>query len=252
MTSDSGSQYVAGFFDGDGTIKPNRTYGTPIVSFSQACDTQVPPELASIQQRWGGRVQKQGSPKSMQRQVWQLNICKKQDVIRILQDLQPHCVLKLPQIVDSIAFLQHRTKKDVEGFVSRMHDWKKRYYEVTIDPLRLTDAYIAGLFAAEGSVGLYRKNQTEQRYKFTVSITQSGCLRLLEQIRAKIGFGLVSSNPGRLMIQRRLDCRDILDRISPFISGQKAPQVELVRQFLQVIPTIPAAVLWAALHPFAD
>jgi hypothetical protein len=231
MTSQA--EYLAGFLDGDGSVSMKRPTKTvpntfPTVSFSQSCDSQPPPELVRIQERWGGRLQKKESPKkATHRQAWKLSISKKRDVLRILLVLQSNCIVKLAQVKDSIAFLEHGTQADAELYASRIHELKKQYHEVGIDPVRLTDAYIAGLFAADGSVGVYKRHQVK------VSITQSGCPRLLQQIRANICAGSVSKQ-GRLTFQCRPECRAFLDRISPFLSGQKAPQVELVRDLLQV------------------
>jgi hypothetical protein len=242
-------EYIAGFLDGDGTISVRRARNSvPGVAFDQSCNSEEPPELVHIRERWGGRLRKNGSPKkSTQRQRWHLDISKQQDVLRILLALEPHCILKLDQVSDSIAFLQHGTTAHAEGYAIRMHDLKKQYHQVPIDPMRLTDAYIAGLFAAEGSVGLYYRPNLDQ-YKLKVSITQKGCPRLLEQIKVKIGAGSVY-NRGSLEFKSRLDCREILDRVAPFVSGQKAPQVELVREFLQVM--VHRGLLACHL-PFAD
>jgi hypothetical protein len=241
MASDEGSQYLAGFFDGDGSINVSRRKGfqhaRPLVCFSQSCDSQEPPELTHIQDNWGGKLRNK-SRKSPQRRQWDLRIFKKEDVLTVLLAIEPHCIIKLAQVSDTIAFLEYGTKAHAEGYALRMHEWKKQYRDVAVDSHRLTDAYIAGLFAAEGSVGMYQ-------YQLQVTITQYGCPKLLKRIRTKIHAGSVNLQ-GHLRFRSRIQCKAILDRIAPFISGQKAPQVELVRDFLQVIPNW--SCLWTTLR----
>jgi hypothetical protein len=100
---------------------------------------------------------------------------------------------------------------------------KSSYQNVIIDPFKLSDPYVTGLFMAEGTVGLYKSHDW---FDLHSGITQRSCRRLLYAIKEKIGLG------------GHIDCKQLhfgpkdsvalFRRMLPYLPAcQKRPQVEL-------------------------
>lgn len=122
-------------------------------------------------------------------------------------------------------------RENNQWFYEFLRDAKKRYHQVRIDESRLTLPYIAGLFAAEGSAGIYARHGGKL-HSLAATITQIGCERLMHAIRDKIGFGSV--HKGRLHFACKAAAR-FLRKIRPYLIGQKREQVKVALRFQRKI-----------------
>lgn len=105
---------------------------------------------------------------------------------------------------------------------------KRSVHSVPIDSDRLTIPYLAGFFAAEGTVGLQHK---KRGYVLRSDISQTSCPRLLFAIREKLGYGSVSG--GRLVFGAAASAI-FLRSILPYLRrSQKRKQVEVVLEYLR-------------------
>lgn len=227
-------QFIGGFFDGDGCVaipEPNKgragPFPNPSVRFHQSFDAGVPPELEYVRERYGGivRVVRQGW--NGHRTEWELRYVG-HDALPILRDLPATCVLKRPQVGAAMAYLAS-DRKDPMKCWKELKSAKSNYRDVAIDDERLTAAYVAGLFAAEGCVVVAKVfSYRETFHYFHADIRQNSCPRLLERIRDKIGVGKVDSGSLRC---NRVAASVLFGLIQPHLVGQKKAQVDLVLGF---------------------
>ena len=234
QASPSQIQFVAGFFDGDGSVTCCLAGGTkdtktvPRIMFFQSCTT-VPPELVYIQSLYGGSIYASSRKlKSTHRPRWSLYIGATVDVMRLLRDLATTCVVKLPQVEEALRYMDsdRQSPKDCRLRLSQL---KSATNDVTIDASRLTDPYLAGLFASEGTVGIYKLSNGGKTFVMTVNIAQGGCIPLLVAIKSVLGCGSHPTN-GHLYLSARI-AEQFLLRIQPFVIGQKVPQIKLALEF---------------------
>ncbi len=226
-------EYIAGFIDGDGSIrvaKPNneRRRSTPVILVAQSCQQGEAPELAPFKEHWGGTVRERKLPKKRRRGwVWRL---KEQDrVAELLAVIHRHGITKAPQAARAAAYMRG-PRDDCAEVARAISEAKRSYHEVTVDPARITDAYLSGLFAADGSVSL--KKSTTGAVSLHASITQRSCVPLLEGIKARLGgAGHVDRN--RLYLSGSA-AFDLLQRVSPYLlHAQKGPQAALGIKFFE-------------------
>ena len=92
---------------------------------------------------------------------------------------------------------------------------------VDIDANRLTPEYLAGLFAADGSVGIYDG-------RLVVTITQKSCPRLCQAIATKRGDGCAAN--GNYVARGKAGLLFLME-IATLIVGQKAEQVRLAIRY---------------------
>ena len=237
-------QFIAGFFDGDGCVRfgsngQSKAVRSICIKFAQSHATGPPPELAYIHERYRGRMKRKekGSPKSV-RPEWTLSIQSRPDVLRIMEDMLPHTIVKHRELVIAIESLSGRSPRSALDDAVIISDLKKQHSSVEVDPTKICSPYVAGLFAAEGSVGLYETKLPAPRPSyFLVSgfISQPGCPQLLDAIATHFGFGRVSMR--RKYMLGGLQMVRFLDRILPFLIGQKTEQARLVVEFQAIKPT---------------
>jgi hypothetical protein len=234
MLSLAMKEMIAGFFDGDGHLKMNWPAGpnhhpAPFVEIPQSYNAGKPPELKSLRDRLGGRIYVDRPAEGNVRKSWKLVNQTVVDVIVIFDILVDHAVLKQPQALLARSYLRDGRENPID-IVERLQQMHNNYQDVEIRRERLTPAYIAGLFMAEGCISL---SKTRPGYRsLESSIAQSGCLRLLEALQETIGFGRI--NDGKLKFacaQTVRFCRMILPYMMP---SQKKPQVELALRYVEI------------------
>lgn len=204
-----------------------RNRGSPYVVVCQSKQVGEPPELKFFQQNFGGRLKKDERPStSATRHRWSLTVNKQPGLLHLLSAVAVCGIVKREQAALALAFMLRNPHMRTE-FRDCITRSKKQYADVTIDSRRITDAYMAGLFAAEGSVGIYRHHR-DDRWVPKTTIAQLCCPRLLEAIRETLGFGSVSR--GYLHISPR-QMEKFFERIRPHMIGQKVPQIELALEF---------------------
>lgn len=226
-------EFVGGFFDGDGSIvispKESDPHPFPRIGFGQAKQSGYPPELLHIQSLYGGRLYQTGFQQKGTRTFWQLVIADEQHVRTLLVDLCTTCIVKQAQTSAALQYVNNGRVGAVE-VSRRLQVLKDSTQNEEIETCRLSDAYLSGLFAADGSVGVYHRHSNKYgslSVKLDVNITQKSCIRVLEEIRARLGYGRVRG--GRFHALNGEGAR-FLRTISPYLKGQKAAQVILAQK----------------------
>lgn len=234
MDSSATAQYIAGFFDGDGYVglffSDRYWYRFPCVTFSQAYDGGIPPELGVVQRHYGGSITKLPLHEH-RRDRYNLQIQSEDALLRVLPDLKRNCVIKAAQLEIAEKYLSGG-RKDAEEFSVALRDAKVKTSTMDVSSLaeRLTDPYLAGFFSAEGSIGIYPNGKCSTILETTMG--QPSCPSILRAIKSKFGVGCISK-AGVLKIRGR-DGAAFLNVIYPLLQGQKKDQVEIGLRYLEL------------------
>lgn len=223
-------QVIAGFFDGDGCVRlaipltavsADRAYCT--ICFTQAYADGLPPEIERIREMIGGsaRVERLVRHGGRGRTAYNLVWGKTPEVVAIARRLIPTSAIKYAQLARALLHLLDRSdsgraaKADVARF--------RNTAATPVQESALTLPYLAGLFMAEGSVGIYGR-------LWRLMITQKSCLALLEKLCQSMPDLLNDAVVayGSLKITKRSSVCAVLKAIRPYIFGQKADQVDLI------------------------
>jgi hypothetical protein len=227
-------QFIAGFFDGDGYVFMTKKYEL-LLGIRQSLDKGCPSELTHIQAIFeGGRIYSPPSDgkKGNQRKSWKLLYAKLQAVENILTYLEPHCILKHPQVSCALQYFRNNRQNRVETF-KILRESKLDYQGVPIPTSKLTTPYLAGLFAADGCVGIYKSSTHNGELK--ASIAKKNCVRLLAEIKSKLGYGNICA-AGYISFSSSY-AMTFLHTIKPFLtSSKKLAQVELVEKTIAKYP----------------
>jgi hypothetical protein len=225
-------EFVSGFFDGDGCVNISKNDGRgarpwPTLIFSQSRNCDVPDELIHVQSLYGGSIYVQRSEADTLRRSYQLNTTI-DTVTTLLEDLEKSSIIKLSQIRRALDYIRSGRQDRTEVGRALQIDRKRLYEEAVVDPERITNAYVAGLFAAEGCVEFRIIPQDPPRARLSVGccISKQQCPQILEALKTHYGRGSISCGAWWL---RSKDATAFLEMIRPFLVGQKLPQVE---QFL--------------------
>lgn len=236
-------QFIAGFIDGDGCItliqpRDDRNKPCPIVMVNQAKDSSVPEELEYVQKFYGGTIT-ESQRVVKRRRYWQLNIRRQEDVVKILLDLKKHCVIKNRQAEAALDYLLEGRDRH-KYYAEKLLGLKKAYSSIVPDASRFCAPYLAGIFAAEGSVGLYQRKDRPNGngLKLTALLPQHCCPAFIHAVKNHLGYGsVVSERVGKTALHlSALQCRQFFALISPFLIGQKAPQVKLALEIQAKVP----------------
>jgi hypothetical protein len=186
----SSQEYISGFFDGDGSVGIYKSAGA-MLNFAQSRDSGVPDVLIFIQEKYGTTTMS-NDKRGNKRRSYRINYSHNDVLWDIARDLHDHTIVKQPELKTVLQYLQHCLTSnygpgDPLGIISKLKSHKKQKYTYTltnIDKIRLTHAYVAGLFDAEGCVCLSCK-------RLNVSLAQSGCPSILRAINEKYQVGTV-------------------------------------------------------------
>lgn len=176
MVQESFKKYLAGFFDGDGSItveKLNKSGYTLRIKFFQS------------NENWINRINRLypflNKTNNSQRRdnnkiAYELRAAGNQ-IEPLVDDLLPYCILKYEQLLEAKKFFKLINVKDKrqekEEIYLKLKQLKKSSQLKPYD--RVCKEYIAGLFDAEGSVGLYSNT-------LRVKITQKSDVNILQNI----------------------------------------------------------------------
>lgn len=230
------SEYIAGFVDGDGMIRvapPSQRYPnpSPIVCAFQSFNLQEPPELKFLKKHLGGSIYQTSPASEKIRTSWKFFVTE-EGLKKALKLVSDHGIIKKPQADVALSYLEAGKPSPIIAS-QRISELKKQYSSVDIPSERLTDAYLAGFFAAEGTVGLHR---IREGYILKSAITQTSCPRILEAMKAKLGYGSLSSR-GQLIFNPAASAK-FLKAIKPFVrKSQKRRQICVAMKYIKHMAT---------------
>lgn len=178
---------------------------------------------------YGGTISqvKRTTKRKNSRQEWTLFVLVGNRSYRsLLENLRSHCVIKHSQVCAAVDYLDSGRADPVAAHevISNLN----AEYRPNLDPERIVDPYVAGLFSADGSVGLYRK-PNRPGYAMCSSISKSSCVGVLELIRDKYELGFVTKGVLRFT---KASTERLLRIVQPHLHGQKLPQVTLALDYL--------------------
>lgn len=194
----------------------------PNVSISQAYDHRNPPELRYARRHYGGKIYKLSRRFETRRQQWSLQYTSRKDRLRILKVIARHSIVKRAEAELALDYIRNG-KPDAERTHAAILAAKIDRQNAKIDMSRVTPSYIAGLFAAEGSVCLMWNGRSA--FQITACIAQKCCVSVLEAIKTKLGFGVIGAR-SCLQFSSGPISRKFLKFIKPYMKkSQKKPQV---------------------------
>jgi len=225
MISDEVHQYIAGFFDGDGSI--SCTSETLQIKFHQSQNDGVPPVLVFIQKHYGGMLQARVRKYRLQSRVEHTLLIRASNNYAVAGFLVKFASLKYLHAQMALEWNGAAgnvvSKKQISERLKIAHTQDK-YHLVEIDQARLTDSYLAGLFDADGSIGAYT-------HDLSVTFAQKSSTLLLECIQNV--FQVVSCiDDYRLTFSSRSSIVAVLTRMLPHLVMKKR-QGELMLQLVR-------------------
>lgn len=168
-------KYLAGFFDGDGSIaveKINTSGYTLRIKFCQSNENFIK-TIQSIYpfMHYDGRLRRPNH-----RCEYQLRAAGKQ-IEPLIDDLLKYSILKYEQLCEAKKFFQYI---NIPGTINKKKEIYEKLKELKkqskIKPYeRLSKEYISGFFDAEGSIGIYSNS-------LRVKITQKSDILILQKI----------------------------------------------------------------------
>ena len=210
-------EFAAGFCDGDGNLHLGRT-GTKISVFQSQTDG-IPAILEWFRNVFPNSTYSTLPGKGNVRRKHTLKWSGTAGYF-FIKCVAQNGIVKRAQAKILLDFLDHflttgfyyDQRQEMREDIQRLNKTES-YQEIEIHPGSITNAYIAGLFDAEGSVGSYGMGLCR------ISISQWSCTRLLEMIRELVGGSIHQG-----MIRFGSDgCVKLLKTILPF-SVQKRSQ----------------------------
>jgi hypothetical protein len=241
-------QYIAGFFDGDGNIALQKDKCSVYCKLSQSHSGGLPPVFAFVQKYIHGKTSTRGVRDNEDRfRRPEHEMCfYEHECSTLLRIIRDHGTIKRPQADIALSFMTERQKRArwvngtefdevAEQARFKLKSLKKQYADVEIDPVRLSDAYIAGLFDAEGHVGVNKG--ADGRFSKILSITQLGCPAILPAIREVMATQVQCSTttPGKLRIMSTEAIRAFSGKVHPYLI-MKQKELQLMQDFIDTTP----------------
>lgn len=227
-------QFAALFFDGDGCVSVSKSWllnadtnrPAPAVTFTQAYNSGIPPELLHMERIFGGSLAMTRTRTETRRDQWCLRL-PAEGARRLLSIVARHGVVKDRQARVVLDYYDGRG--DLKSLACALFELKATYQDVNIDHKKLTAPALAGLFSAEGSVGMYKQ---KRGHELRATIGQSSCKQLLRAIVEVLGYGSVSGCVAMFCCAQAVR---FLRHILPYLprSCQKYDQVILALSFTE-------------------
>lgn len=222
-------QHIAGFLDGDGCICMYPR-GYMAYCFGQSCDKEEPAILKYIQSWYNGKIFKENYQLPNHRVKYQLVIQKQADMWDITRDIVDFLFTKRQQVQLCLDWLRGKRKSRHyydEGLADKIKNLNttQNYLSITSGPI--SDAYVSGLFDAEGCV-CFRSN-----HRLCLELSQPSCPNLLTAIQQYYNFGSVTP-AGKYCLTNRIDKRKFIQSILPY-SIQKKDQLLKVLPHLDLL-----------------
>jgi hypothetical protein len=176
MATENFKKYLAGFFDGDGSITVEKLSGgyTLRIKLFQSNENV----LKKIQENYPFMHIRGGlrNGRENQRCQYELRAAGKQ-IEPLVNDLLGYSILKYEQLLEASKFFKYinviNTNDEKESIYNKLKELKKNSTNKPYE--RLSVQYIAGLFDAEGSVGIYGST-------LRIKLTQKSDTVILEKI----------------------------------------------------------------------
>lgn len=172
--TDDFKKYLSGFFDGDGSITVEKIKGgyTLRIKFSQSNENWI-----DIIKNYYPFLKKSGyQRRDTSKKEYELRAAGKQ-IKSLVDDLLQYSILKYEQLSEAYKFFDLINKRNKNDEKEQIYlKLKELKVNSTNKPYeRLSIVYIAGLFDAEGSIGIYDKT-------LRVKITQKSDVIILQKI----------------------------------------------------------------------
>jgi hypothetical protein len=218
------ANYLAGFFDGDGSITVEKLKQDSFTLRIKFCQSN----LKCIQeiQSYYPFLKYDGGLRNDIRCEYQLRAAGQQNE-PLLDDLLKFSILKYEQLLEAKKFFQYinvkNTYKEKEAIYNRLKELKKTSEIKPYD--RLNIKYIAGLFDAEGSIGIYNNS-------LRVKITQKSDRTILEKI-AEL-YNNTNTIDNYAIAFYGTNAKNFLEEIKPFCI-YKTPQIDLALKYMDTL-----------------
>ena len=231
LSSTQLQSYIAGFADGDASICIGKCNGgfQLKIDFTQ-CNKAFLVDLNGYFNGQGRLYTDLRKCKYTREQASSLRFCGIK-AFPVLELMKTNAIIKAEQAKYAIQFLSLINKQDKydekESFYKKMKELNANKQSYTKDYSRINEAYIAGLFDAEGNVYCAFKN----RLKFYVKITQKSDPMLLVHIRDYLGFGNIpQSEQFRLKFHSKPNIQSFYETVSNHSCIKKENLKHLLQQ----------------------
>ena len=218
-----------GFMDGDGMIQ--RHYRQIRVQIAESSRLGEPELLKAVQMRFGGVIMKLSDGKTEdQRPQYCLRIHENSKHHPFLDAIAQHGIVKEPQAREALCFLSGDTASRLrqEACDRRLQELKSEYKLIPVDPTKLTPAYRAGLFEAEGCCRIHDGS-------IYIDWAQEGSLDLLKALSNVYGslYGLKGIVRGGNFRIQGDKTAPVIQELRKWVRGTKLLQLDIIDEHLK-------------------
>lgn len=246
IISEEMKQYFAAVVDGDGSVQFKKDGVLTITVTQSSCDKNPPNMLMRFKECFDGSIQGprhiQGKYK-MNKPVYTFYLGGRQ-CQPLLEIVAKYGIIKKPQAQMALECIKQSKNRLSSHLLTLSKNDKKFFYNyfdvaksnesyaaVEIEKERITDAWIAGFFDAEGYVG-HQISDKKNNHCIRMSFAQGSCVPILHAINEKFeNIGYVTKHELEFRGQNILK---VISRIEKYLI-EKKEQVALVKNHLQVI-----------------
>jgi hypothetical protein len=218
-------KYISGFFDGDASIgieKQNKTGYCLRIKFCQSNKNT----LITFQKYYPFMKLDGGARRDNCKNEYQLRAAGKQ-IEPLIDDLLEFSILKYEQLLEAKKFIKLINvigKTDEKEIIyNNLKDLKKNSKNKPYN--RLCKEYIAGLFDAEGSIGIYNNS-------LRVKTTQKSDTLILENIGKM--YNNINKIDNYAISFYGVNCKDFLNDVLPFCI-YKTPQIVAALKYIDTL-----------------
>jgi hypothetical protein len=210
--------YIAGLYDGDGSINMSRVGAKEKQGYLMKVELSQNNEeflrkINSFFDNKGKIYEDTRHEKYTKSTNYCLRFCGK-DSLDILSLIQEFGVIKSPQATLAMRCIELNKKQNTtvekEELMSKIKNMNRNKTEYDKPYQNINNAYISGLFDAEGNV--YFATNTDGKKKSYIKITQTGCPEVLNKIASYLGYGS-TSELGRWRIYSKVHYLDFYNCI---------------------------------------
>lgn len=221
--------YLAGFMDGDGYYVMTESNGYVRYGlYIGQCRTNI---LQIIHYHFYGQVRQ---PDTFIRMNQDENLFYCKNNIReiysikinsyyakyMAEYMEPYVIFKKNQIQCILEAIDTKGKSKKEKLIdlkNKCQEYNQRLTDVEYDFSKMNDAYIAGLYDAEGCITMIHNGIME--YRFKIGISQKNHTIVLTKLVEYFGYGLVDKYC--FIINTKAHIQDFLERMMPYLIVKK-------------------------------